>query len=231
VENITHSLIGAAFAELALPAGATTAQRRTFFAVGVIAANLPDADLVYTNITAPPIGYLLHHRGHTHTLAGILGLAVLIGVVCLAPRIRQTLQNVHERFVSLVALCLLSHLVLDSWNSYGVHPFYPFGANWYYGDAIFIVEPWLWLFLGVAAMANAQGKMSRIALGLLFAVASFMFAWTGFVPVEAFVLAGARGNRTRVGGATLVSAHEIRCRARRRRGVRHHDVRHQARRA
>jgi inner membrane protein len=187
VENITHSLIGAALAELALPASATTAQRRTFFTVGVIAANLPDADLVYTNITAPPIGYLLHHRGHTHTLAGIVGLAVLIGVVCLAPRIRQTLQGVHERLLILIAVGLLSHLVLDSWNSYGVHPFYPFNANWYYGDAIFIVEPWLWLFLGVVAMANTRRKKSRIALGVLFAVASFMFAWTGFVPVAAFV--------------------------------------------
>ncbi|MDB4892390.1 MAG: hypothetical protein JWL61_4245 [Gemmatimonadetes bacterium] len=188
MENLTHSLIGAAFAELALPASATTAQRRTFFTAGVIAANLPDADLVYTQITAPPIGYLLHHRGHTHTLVGLVGLAVLIGAVCLAPRIRQTLQNVHERFVSLIAVSLLSHILLDSWNSYGVHPFYPLDSKWYYGDAIFIVEPWFWLFLGVAATMNSQGRVSRIALGVLFAVASFMFAWTGFVPVAAIVL-------------------------------------------
>ncbi len=187
MENLTHSLMGAALAELALPRSASTAQRRTFFAAGVIAANLPDADLVYTQITSPPIGYLLHHRGHTHTLLGVVGLAVLIGAVCLAPRIRESFQGVRERFVSLIAVSLLSHIVLDSWNSYGVHPFYPFDATWYYGDAIFIVEPWLWLFLGVAATANAQGPRSRIALGILFAVASFMFAWTGFVPVTAIV--------------------------------------------
>ena len=187
MENLTHSLVGAALAELALPASASTAQRRTFFTVGVIAANLPDADLVYSNITAPPLGYLLHHRGHTHTLGGLVVLALLIGVVCLLPRIRQTLQGVHERFVSLVVVCLLSHLVLDSWNSYGVHPFYPFNANWYYGDAIFIVEPWFWLFLGVAAIANTQSGRARIALGVLFGVAAFMFAWTGFVPVVALM--------------------------------------------
>jgi inner membrane protein len=187
VENLTHSLMGAALAELALPASATTVQRRTFFIAGVIAANLPDADLVYTNITAPPIGYLLHHRGHTHTLVGLVGLALLIGIVCLTPRIRGSLHGVQGRFWGLIAAALLSHLVLDSWNSYGVHPFYPFDVKWYYGDAIFIVEPWLWLFLGVAATANAQGKLSRIALGVLFAVASFMFAWVGMVPVAALV--------------------------------------------
>jgi inner membrane protein len=187
VENLTHSLMGAALAELALPASASTAQRRTFFTVGVIAANLPDADLVYTRITAPPIGYLLHHRGHTHTLVGLVGLAALIGVVCLMPRIRSALSGVQARFWTMIAACLLSHLVLDSWNSYGVHPFYPFDVRWYYGDSIFIVEPWLWLFLGVAATANAHGKRSRIALGVLFAVASFMFAWVGMVPVVAMV--------------------------------------------
>ena len=180
--------MGAALAELALPPSASTAQRRTFFTVGVIAANLPDADLLYTNITAPPIGYLLHHRGHTHTLLGLVALAALIGLVCLLPRIRQALHGVHERFVILLAVSLLSHIVLDSWNSYGVHPFYPLDATWYYGDAIFIVEPWFWLFLGVAATANARRRMSRIALGLLFAVASFMFAWTGFVPITAIIL-------------------------------------------
>src|ERR1044071_6731268 len=76
VENITHSLVGATLAELALPAGARPAQRRVFFFTGIVAANLPDADLFYTRIAPPPLGYLLHHRGHTHTIVGcvVLGL-------------------------------------------------------------------------------------------------------------------------------------------------------------
>jgi inner membrane protein len=187
VENLTHSLMGAALAELALPASASTAQRRTFFTAAVIAANLPDADLVYTRITAPPLGYLLHHRGHTHTLVGLVGLAALIGVVCLAPRIRRSLAGSQGRFWAMIAACLLSHILLDSWNSYGVHPFWPLDNRWFYGDAIFIVEPWLWLFLGVAATMNAKGKLSRIALGAVFTVASFMFAWVGMVPVAALM--------------------------------------------
>ncbi|MEO5817104.1 MAG: metal-dependent hydrolase [Gemmatimonadaceae bacterium] len=187
VENLTHSLMGAALAELALPASATPAQRRMFFTAGVIAANLPDADLVYTRITAPPLGYLLHHRGHTHTLVGLVGLAVLIGIVCLVPQIRGSLVGAQGRFWAMIATSLVSHLVLDSWNSYGVHPFWPFDNRWFYGDSIFIVEPWLWLFLGVAATANAKGPLSRISLGALFAVASLMFAWVGMVPVVALV--------------------------------------------
>ena len=70
MENLTHSLIGATLAELFVPRSASPAKRGLFFTVGVVAANLPDADLVYARITAPPLGYLLHHRGHTHTLIG-----------------------------------------------------------------------------------------------------------------------------------------------------------------
>jgi inner membrane protein len=33
---------------------------------------------------------------------------------------------------------------LDFTNSYGVHPFWPLDNRWYYGDAVFIVEPLLW---------------------------------------------------------------------------------------
>jgi inner membrane protein len=129
VDNLTHSLVGAALAELTLPADAPRATRRTFFITGVIAANLPDADLVYTRITAPPIGYLLHHRGHTHTVAGIALLGVAIAAVCALPVIRATVGAWRHRLWLLIALALASHLVLDSWNSYGVHPFWPISSR------------------------------------------------------------------------------------------------------
>ena len=38
VENITHSLVGATLAELALPASASPDQRRLFFTAGIVAA-------------------------------------------------------------------------------------------------------------------------------------------------------------------------------------------------
>ena len=38
MDNITHSLVGAALAEVALRDGASPAERRLFFAVGIVAA-------------------------------------------------------------------------------------------------------------------------------------------------------------------------------------------------
>ncbi len=39
----------------------------------------------------------------------------------------------------------LPHLGMDSLNSYGVHPFWPFNNEWFYGDSVFIVEPLYWI--------------------------------------------------------------------------------------
>ena len=170
MENLSHSLVGAAIAELALPRTAGPAQRRLFFVTGVVAANLPDADLLYTRITPPPLGYMLHHRGHTHTLAGVAALALVIGLLAFAPGVRAIVAEWRGRFWALAGAALLSHLVLDAWNSYGIHPFYPFDNRWYYGDAVNIVDPWLWAILGVAAVANTRSRIGRWLLGGLLAV-------------------------------------------------------------
>jgi inner membrane protein len=163
MDNLTHSLLGGALAHLALPRGADPPARRVFFAVGIVAANLPDIDLLFTGITPRPLGYLLHHRGHTHTLVGLLvGALLLAGVAWLVPTVRRLASPERRRLALLGAVALGSHLVLDSWNSYGVHPFYPFDRRWLYGDAVFIFEPWLWLLLGVALAANASGRWARI---------------------------------------------------------------------
>ncbi|MEO8624506.1 MAG: metal-dependent hydrolase [bacterium] len=186
MENITHSLVGATLAELALPATATTAQRRIFFTAGIIAANLPDADLLYARITAPPLGYLLHHRGHTHTLGGLVAQALLIGLIALLPPLRKRIGTGGTRFGLLISAALLSHLVLDSWNSYGVHPFWPFDNRWLYGDAIYIAEPWLWILLGVAAVMNARSRLPRVMIATLLGVLIIVVAWFKFISIIAF---------------------------------------------
>lgn len=182
MENLSHSLVGAALAELALPANASTPQRRLFFWAGITAANLPDADLLYSSITPPPLGYLLHHRGHTHTFAGLIALASLIAVVCMLPLIRRSVALSPGRFWPMIAVALCSHIMLDWWNSYGVHPFFPVDMRWYYGDAVSIFEPWLWVILGAAATLNARGDRARLLLIALFAVLTGALGIFGLVP-------------------------------------------------
>ena len=179
MENITHSLLGAALAEVTLPKHATPRQRTVFYLTGIVAANLPDADLLYTSITPPPLGYLLHHRGHTHTIAGTVGLAVLIGLVTLLPGVRALVKGSERRYALLAFAALASHLVADSWNSYGVHALWPFSRRWYYGDAVFIAEPWLWALLGVSVAMNTRRRSGRLLIAGALIVIPVLAAFAG----------------------------------------------------
>ena len=165
MDNLSHSFVGAALAELALRDGAMPAPRRLFLAAGVVASNFPDADILYVGITPPPLGYLLHHRGHTHTLVGVLAQFALLALLCrLLPATRRLAAADRTRLLALIAVSLAGHLLMDASNTYGVHPFHPFDSRWYYGDAVFILEPWLWIVLGAAAAANARGRLGRAGL-------------------------------------------------------------------
>jgi inner membrane protein len=183
VDNITHSLIGVALAEVAQPASASIGQRRALMVGSLVAANLPDVDLAYTWITPAPLGYLLHHRGHTHTLAGmaVLGLA-MAALFGLWPATRNDHANGRARLRALIALNLVAHVAFDALNTYGVHPFYPLSVKWYYGDAVFIFEPLVWLVLAIAVVCNARRRATRWSIAALVGLLFVLVAAAGVVP-------------------------------------------------
>src|SRR5215203_5610833 len=71
VDNLTHSLVGLAAAKAGL-------ERQSPYAafVCVVAANLPDIDIVA--LARGPAFYLKHRRGITHSIVGVLALAVAL---------------------------------------------------------------------------------------------------------------------------------------------------------
>ena len=164
---------------------AAGAQRPMLIGAGMIAANLPDIDLVYSVITPEPIGYLLHHRGHTHT---IVGIAVLAGLILLSYRWLPSVRGMRVfdrlRFWLVIVGGLASHLIFDSLNTYGVHPFYPWDNGWYFGDTLFILEPLIWIVLGTAAVWSARTTRARIAVGVPLLVLLFTMASMPALPLE-----------------------------------------------
>jgi inner membrane protein len=189
VDNVTHTLAGLALADTLLlvrrsrgAARPSAALATVAGAAGVITANLPDADLAYSGSVTGlgKLGYLLHHRGHTHTVVLALVGAVLAWLVAVAWWRRKDAAATRADAWWLLALCLagtLSHLALDYTNSYGVHPFWPLDDRWYYGDAVFIVEPWLWIVAVPALLFAARAVGTRLLLGGLL-VAVLALAWT-----------------------------------------------------
>jgi inner membrane protein len=182
VDNFTHSLAGLIMGDAALAMrrrwGASASlhgsphYRTAALTTAVLANNAPDLDFVYVGITGGRLGYLLHHRGHTHTLAALLPLALLgLAFVWFGFRLRKP-GLARGDLLQLLLIGLLGgvlHLLMDYGNNYGVHPFWPFHDAWFYGDAIFIVDPWLIIILSGMALSISTSRLLRGALlaGLL----------------------------------------------------------------
>ena len=62
---------------------------------------------------------------------------------------------------------MLTHPVLDWLNNYGIRLLMPFSPRWFYGDAVFIIDPWLWLALGGALGAIAVATHHEFVLAIV----------------------------------------------------------------
>jgi inner membrane protein len=153
MENLAHTLLGLTMAEAGLesvtPLATTTL---------IISSNLPDLDLVMY-LRGDAFSYIKYHRGLTHSFVGLVVLAVALAVVLTLFdrwfRLRRGafLRPVRPgRIFWLALLGGLGHLALDFTNSYGVRPLIPFNDRWFYGDFVFVVDPWIWLLLGFSVV-------------------------------------------------------------------------------
>ena len=193
MDNLTHSLVGLALGELAHrvlpvepdPSHART-RRRLLLTCGALASNFPDLDLVLTGLLPEPLGYLMHHRGHTHTLLFALPQALLLlAALWLSWAGARTLLRssgaARRGLGATVVLGLSLHLGMDALNVYGVHPFAPFDPRWFYGDMIFIVEPLFWLALGTPLAAQVSSPRWRHVLLALLLVVPALLTFAGFM--------------------------------------------------
>ncbi|WP_197284038.1 MULTISPECIES: metal-dependent hydrolase [unclassified Shinella] len=92
---------------------------------------------------------------------GPLGLLILPPLLALAvvgfdrwqtKRERRPPSRRPVRFWWVLALAYigaLSHPLLDWLNVYGIRLLMPFSERWFYGDTLFIIDPWLWLSLSL----------------------------------------------------------------------------------
>ena len=193
MDNLTHSVVGlgiGALIDRSLPDEPDTESQRVrtrmLLVIGALASNFPDLDLITTKLLEPPLGYLLLHRGHTHTLVGALAelIILLAGTWLLWPGARGLLRtSARSRVAAVGTACigLLLHIGMDGMNVYGVHPFWPFDPSWYYGDLIFIVEPVFWIGFGVPLAAMVRRKGLRWGLFALMALVPLGVTLAGFL--------------------------------------------------
>lgn len=115
-----------------------------------LAAEMPDIDTLWA-LGGPLVGFE-HHRGITHTFIALpFEAAALTAVFWGVHRLRKRPANRAPWswgwLYGGILVGLLSHLLLDWTNNYGIRPSFPFDAHWYAGSFVFIVEPLLYIFL------------------------------------------------------------------------------------
>lgn len=171
MDNLCHSLIGMAMSRAGL-------NKRTALATStlVIANNLPDIDVgvFATNTLA-----MSFRRGWTH---GVLAQATLpialTGAMLLYDKYRKK-KSPDEvvrpgQILLLSYLGVLLHVFMDFTNSYGVRLLMPFSERWFYGDALYIVDPWLYLSLGLGwwlAKRNPRPARIGVAIAAIYVIA------------------------------------------------------------
>jgi inner membrane protein len=151
----------------------------------VIAAEFPDIDTLWS--LRGPVESFAHHRGITHTLLGLpFEAAILVagayGVHWWRVRRRNRAGNATDgeraplkpltkpltkapvrwgELYGFVLLALLSHLLLDFTNNYGLRPFFPFHPSWYAASIVFIFDPLIFaLLVGGLVLPSLFGLVS-----------------------------------------------------------------------
>ncbi len=180
MDNLTHSLAGAALAQAGL-------KRKTGLGLAalVIGANLPDIDAACF-FWLEGTEHLGFRRGITHGPPAWFVLPLLLAVILWwfdrwqerrGSRPKDRLPVDFKWLCILSFIGCLSHPAMDWLNVYGIRLLEPFSSQWFYGDTLFIIDVWLIAVLGIGVWWSArtekrEGAWRRpawIALGLAIA--------------------------------------------------------------
>jgi inner membrane protein len=161
MDNLTHSLIGAALGQAGL-------KRKTGLAMPtlIIAANIPDIDGVCMILGTVSLAM---RRGLTHGPIALLVLPLLLTGAMIAFDRWQARRGKRPKgrlpvrpgwLLALAYVGCLSHPLFDWMNSYGIRLLEPFSHRWYYGDALFIVDPWLLAILATGIWLSRRREQA-----------------------------------------------------------------------
>jgi inner membrane protein len=198
MEPVTHLLTGACLSRTGLNRKAAYATLTM-----VVAAEFPDIDTLWS--LHGPIEGFQHHRGITHTFLGLpFEAALLVAGVYAYHRWRvrrasakpvlrpKPLNAAPVRWgvlYGLALIALLSHLLLDYTNNYGLRPFFPFNDRWYAASIVSIVDPLIlalllgaltlpWIFALVSAEVGAKKQPFRGRGWAIAALLGIVAWWT-----------------------------------------------------
>ena len=156
MDNITHTLVGLMLSRAGgFYSSKARGEKGTSVAI-MLAANAPDMDTF--NFFTDSLTYLQVHRGYTHALA-FAPLVALVPLLLVKAFIRTRFTLITLATYAGCLIAILSHLLLDWTNVYGVRLMLPFSAKWYRLDSTDIIDP---VILGVLILALAAPALSAL---------------------------------------------------------------------
>lgn len=175
MDSLTQFTLGAAVGELVL--GKKVGRKAALW--GGFAGTLPDLD-VLADPFLTQIQALSFHRGISHSLLFTILASPLLGWVI--SRIHQNPHVSWRAWSHLVFWCLLTHIILDCFTTYGTQIFQPFSDYRVILGSIFIIDPLytvpLLTGLVVALWVKRTSNLGRIANYLGLGVSSLYLLFT-----------------------------------------------------
>jgi inner membrane protein len=161
MENVTHTLVGLMMARCGL-------EKTTVRGAGMmmLAANAPDVDAIFWFNRQH---YLDYHRSYAHSFA-------CAPLIALLPMVLVRAQLSWKAYAAALA-GVLSHVLLDWTNPYGIQLLLPFSHRRVMLDITNIADIWIWTILFIGLLAPLVGNMLRRGRDAIGPPARVRWAW------------------------------------------------------
>ncbi len=176
MDSITQAVLGAALQGTLLG----RLQGRRALVYGAALATVPDLDVVIHY--ADPVSQMTYHRGFSHSIFVLTGVALLLAwlVAWIGQRRRPDAGYRWPRLFVAFWLVLVTHPLLDAFTVYGTQLFWPLTLTPLSWAAVFIIDPVYTLPLLMAVAYAFWRGPGRRARGLMTAALIFSTAYLGF---------------------------------------------------
>ena len=174
-DNFTHTIFVLFIGVILIPMLNFKGKQRMAYLAILLAGNAPDIDIIIRAFSAGL--YLTNHRVLTHSIFGILALALII-MMLFSSLLKQ---KDYLKYFVLALVGILAHVFLDVITSFGTVVLYPYGLTRYAFSIIPIVDIYvLAIFLiGLWFLRIHPNETSKVAKATLFVFLVFLLFKTG----------------------------------------------------
>ena len=143
MDSLTHIAVGACIGEAFFEKGFG----KRVMIWGILAQSIPDIDFV-ASFWMDTADNLLAHRGFTHSILFAVLCTPLFALA--ADKIHLPRQQHFARWLFFFATEIFVHLLLDTFNNYGVGLLEPFNHQRFSFNAIYVLDPFFSIWPGIA---------------------------------------------------------------------------------